>query len=228
MTSKKIILILSAFIFTILLTIFGCCIFFRQNNYKIPVVQECLKIKNLETKAKEENSETKSAEENLDIELTEEWSTYYDERYKYRIDFPSGFSVLTIYEHTLTDGVPTTNGGIVFSPADSIDAPGGISVEIFENSEFRSPDEWLENHNPKSEDVSMVVEKKINIDGNEAIVTYPVSMVDGKILEEFKRDKTTLFIKDNNLFIIRIGMDDCEREKVLNSFKFITDRYPIY
>ncbi|MFH1565059.1 MAG: hypothetical protein ABIC82_04395 [bacterium] len=187
MTSKKIVLISSAFIFTIFFTIFGCCIFFRQNNNKIPVAQECPKIKNLETKSAEENSETKPAEENLNAEPKEEWSTYYDERYKYRIDFPTGFSALSIYEHTLADGVPTTNGGIVFSPADSIDAPGGISVEIFENSKYKSLDEWLESE--KSEYTSRVVEKKVNIDGNEAVVTHQAGMQDGKIFEEYKQPK---------------------------------------
>ncbi|MFH1565060.1 MAG: hypothetical protein ABIC82_04400 [bacterium] len=230
MTSKKIILILSAFIFTILFTIFGCRIFFRQNNCKIPVTREFPKIKNLETKPAEENPEVKAVEENLNAETTKEWNTYYDERYKYSINFPAELNADTIYENTVElsedsgGGVLTTNGGVNFSyPADG---PWAIIVNVFENSEFRSLDEWLGNESGKelnsvvddnfNED--RVVEKRINIDGNEAVVTHHASMLHGKIFEEFKNEKETAFIKDNKLFIIHTRIDD--HEKVWNSFKF--------
>ncbi len=79
-----------------------------------------------------------------------------------------------------------------------------------------------------NEYMSRVVEKKINIDGNEAIVTHQAGMLDGKISQEYKQPKTTVFTKGSKLFIITTSMDDRENEKVWNSFKFITDDYPIY
>ncbi|MFH1565510.1 MAG: hypothetical protein ABIC82_06800 [bacterium] len=223
MTSKKIILILSAFVFTILFAVFAYCIFLKQNHYKVLVEQEYPKIKHLETK---------SIEENLDTQPTEEWNTYYDERYKYSLDFPSGLNVSTIYEtmvelsENLGGGFLTTNGGVSFSPTNL--PLSVIAVGVFENNKFLSPDEWLENKNSKelnntvkNEFVSKsVIEKKISIDGNEAIVTHQVSMLDGKIFEEFKNAKTTVLIKDNNLFTIYTVMEDSENEKVWNSFKF--------
>ncbi|MFH1255385.1 MAG: hypothetical protein V1667_02875 [bacterium] len=137
-----------------------------------------------------------------------------------------------MYEHTVKvsddfgGGFLTTNEGIVFFPADSIDGPGGISIKIFENSGFQSTDEWLESQ--KSEYGTSVVEKKIYIDGNEAIITHQAGMQDGKIFEEFKQQKTTVFIKDDKLFVINANMGDYINEKFWNSFKFITDKYPIY
>ena len=87
-----------------------------SQNCKFQVVQECPKIKNLETKP---------AEDNLDAESTKEWNTYHDERYKYSLDFPAGLNVDTIYENKAElsedsgGGFLITNGGVDFSyPAD--------------------------------------------------------------------------------------------------------------
>ncbi|MFH1187762.1 MAG: hypothetical protein V1688_02770 [bacterium] len=214
MTSKKTILISSIFIFIILFTVFGCCIFFRQNKCKTPVAKECPKIKNLDTKP---------AEENLNAEPKEEWSTYYDERYKYSLDFPSGLNVDAIYENRVElpedsgGGYLITNGGVNFSyPADG---PWAMIVNVFENSKYKSLDEWLESKQGEYE--INVVEKRINIDGNEAMVTHLASVSDGKISEEFKNEKETVFIKDHNLFIIYTRSTRTEDyEKVWNSFKF--------
>ncbi|MFH1564746.1 MAG: hypothetical protein ABIC82_02760 [bacterium] len=226
MTSKKIIFILSTSIFIFFFTIFGYCILFKKNNRIIPIAQECPKIKNLEAKPAEENLDTKQMEE----WEPKEWNTYYDERYKYIIDFPSGLNVTTTHEDTvelseyLGGGFLTTNGGVSFFPSDF---PGIMGAKIFEDSKFRSPDEWFKNGNSK--EINRIVEKKISIDGNEAIVTYPVSMLDGKILEEYKYEKITAFIKDGILFLIWTKFrNDGDNEKAWNSFKFITDRYPVY
>lgn len=225
MPSKKIILILSVFILTIPFSILGCYVFLKQNSDETQVAQKCGEINNPHVKPDEENSNTG---------MTKEWNTYYDERYQYKIDFPAGLNATNIYEHTRTVELSkdlgggfltlTTNGGITFSP---VDLPlSVIAMEIFENSKFKSLAEWLESE--KNEYVSMIVEKKINIDGNEAIITHQAGMRDEKIYEEYKNPKTTVFIKNNMLFIITTNMDDNDSEKVWNSFKFITGRYPIY
>ncbi|MFH1187405.1 MAG: hypothetical protein V1688_00925 [bacterium] len=144
------------------------------------------------------------------------WNTYYDEKYKYSLDFPPGLNV--VYENTVElpwnlGGSLTADRGVTFSATDGLLV---MTVWVFENSKFHSLDEWLESQ--KSEYGISVVEKKINIDGNEAIVTHQAEILDGKISEEDRLGKTTVFIKDNNLFIISTEMHDCE--KVWNSFKF--------
>ncbi|MFH1254886.1 MAG: hypothetical protein V1667_00195 [bacterium] len=225
MTSKKIILISFVFILAVLFAGFEYYAFLKQNGNKTQIARECVNT---------DNSYAKPVEKNSDVGMTKKWSAYYDERYKYQIDFPAGLNATNIFEHTRKvklskDSVDnfltlTTNGGVTFASADI--PLSVISIEIFDNSEFKTTDEWLKNENIR--ELNRIIEKKINIDGNEAIITHQISMLNGKIFEEFKNPKTTVFIKDNTLFVITTSMDDNDSEKVWNSFKFITGKYPVY
>lgn len=152
--------------------------------------------------------------------LSEVWNSYSDERYGFSLDYPSDLNMNQINNEkvkladSLGGGYLIINGGASFYQKDGY---GIILINIFDNSKIASLDEWLVIENKKVEHQVNVLEKRIKIDGYDAIVTYAKSVYDGQE-ESFKREKKTVFIKDGILF--EINTRGIDHERVWNSFKF--------
>lgn len=152
------------------------------------------------------------------------WNIYADDRYKYFLKFPSGLNIFSIYEQkikiakSIGSGLFIRNGGVSFSDPD-FDDYGILSVSVFENTDFLNVDEWARNESKKFEHQRLVVEKRIIIDGYDAIVTYVKS--DYEREDAYRYEKTAVFIKDGNLFEIWTRFtESSNHEKVWGNFKF--------
>jgi len=152
------------------------------------------------------------------------WNTYTDDRYKYFLEFPSGLNVFSVYERkievaeSIGGGSFIRSGGVSFSDPELGDY-GITSVGVFENTNFLNVDEWLKEENKRFKNQRTVVEKRITIEGHDAIVTYVQS--DYEREDAYKHEKTTVFIKDGNLFEIWTRFaDTSNHEKIWGSFKF--------
>ena len=129
---------------------------------------------------------------------------YRNEKYGYALEYPSSLYV--------NDRVPDK----VYFTEESL--YGIIAVEVASTTYMNADDELkAKNEKYNSHDF---LEKRIKIAGYDAIVTYPVSMVDEfpDQAESFPHEKTVLLIKDGLLF--RIATRGTDHERVWNSFRF--------
>lgn len=145
------------------------------------------------------------------------WNAYNDKKSGFKLEYPSQSDVSTIYKEKMVTSRSgkeyyIIDGGVSFSKG----GKGFISVMVFENTKYLSLDSWLKDENKKFEGQHSVIEKRISIGGQDAIVTYPVG--DNPPNEEYKSDKKTAFFKNGNLYVIYTSITDHER--VWNSFKF--------
>lgn len=92
-----------------------------------------------------------------------------------------------------------------------------VHIVVLENTEFKTIKQWQEAENAKSDDYYQKFERNILIDNYPAQVFYSY----GKD-EDISYDKRTVFIKDNNLFIIYTRGDELSvHQKIWDNFKFI-------
>jgi len=138
------------------------------------------------------------------------------------LNYPSNLNVNHINEgkvnlaESLGGGYFIVNGGASFSQKDGY---GIILINIFDKDNkvnVSSLGEWIEKENEKNKNLHqrVIIEKRIKIDGYDAIVTNIVSDFEGPD----KHQKEVVFIKDGILFEINTRAID--HEKVWNSFKF--------
>lgn len=152
------------------------------------------------------------------------WNIYTDDRYKYFLKFPSGLNIFSIYKQkikvakSIGSGLFIRSGGVSFSDPD-FDDYGILSVSVIENAGFLNADEWVRSESKKFEHQRLVVEKRIIIDGYDAVVTYVKS--DYEREDAYKYEKTAVFIKDGNLFEIWTRFtESSNHERVWSNFKF--------
>jgi hypothetical protein len=173
----------------------------------------------------------------------ESWKSYTDEINNFKVDYPSDLLIYKIDENINSSflnkhGILEPVGGVSFVKHE--DGPIIMKIGVYKNTNFQTVQDWLDyktelrfttlkEHNPeKYTSINnfippFEIEKKINISGEEAIVTYPVSRTEKEIYESFKNEKTTSFMKNEILYIIYIRYfeDQSYYEKIWNSFKFI-------
>ena len=103
-----------------------------------------------------------------------------------------------------------------------------MRVSIFKKTVYPSPDDWVriqnknlsEKYNDDTLGIRQVIEKNIQIDGLDAIVTFYHS--DDEMDEVSKHERRAVFIKDGNLYVISTrSINDSDHEKVWNSFHFL-------
>lgn len=156
----------------------------------------------------------------LSVNSTTTWNNYYDENYRFSLDYPSNLDINLINNEkiNLADSLGgenfIINGGVSFYQKDGYWI---IVINIFDNSDISSFEKWIEKENKKNENLhqQVVIEKRIKIDGYDAIVTHIVSDFEGPD----KHEKKIVFIKNGILFEINTRYID--HEKVWNSFKFV-------
>lgn len=166
-----------------------------------------------------EDSQVKNLQED-----EKKWNIYTDERYKYSLKFPSGLNIYLVYEReikvaeSIGGGSFIVNGGVSFNDPD-FDNYGVMAVSVFENVKFSNTDEWLKKESNKFKSHRPVIEKRIIIDGYDAIITYVQSDYERK--DAYKHEKITVFLKNDNLFKIWTRFNDIsDHEKVWDSFRF--------
>lgn len=152
------------------------------------------------------------------------WSIYTDDQYKYSISLPAQLNVFHVSDQGVVGIEATTSGsfirkrGVGFGDM-SLDNYWVVSISISEKTNFMNTGEWLKGEEKKFEHQRPVIEKRIIIGGNDAIVTHMHS--DYEIDEVTKNEKNTVFIKSGNLFEIRTRFAKyINHERVWNSFKF--------
>lgn len=146
------------------------------------------------------------------------WDTYFDDRYKYSLKFPTLLNVFPIHEQSVVGTEGLSREGVSFGDP-ALDDYWVMSVSVLENTSFLNVDEWLQKEGKKFKHQRPIVEKRITLDGYDAIVTHMQS--DYELDEVTKNEKNTVFIKNGNLFEIRTRFSDyANHERVWGSFKF--------
>lgn len=130
-----------------------------------------------------------------------EWSYYHDEKYGYRVLYPSDLYI------------KKQQSGDEVNFIDNIEF-GYLTIWVG-RKDYASLDSWLKDFGDDNE--SRVFEKKINIDGYEAWIAYEQNKLE-ILSESSRRDRSIAFIKNRKLYEIFTRAIDYE--KVLNSFKF--------
>jgi hypothetical protein len=151
---------------------------------------------------------------------------YRDDEYGFTMDYPSNLKVRIInddirkYSERMGGGEELIDKVITFVVPNG--GPGLVSINIFDSPDVNTLDEWLNKENEQLakiyEDrdgryIRMVIDERINIDGNEAIVVYQESD-----MEAYEYEKTAVFFKDGKLFTIYARCEDCS--KWWGAFKF--------
>lgn len=152
----------------------------------------------------------------------ETWLTYYDEKYRYNLSYPSELIATPKYEQVVkgsenfNNTLNKLNGGVNFS---QVDGYGIIDVSVFENTNFISTDDWIDMENRNSEHQKIVIEERIIIDNDEAVVTHTQGDFETEIT--YFPEKTTVLIKDDILLkLVTRFVSDAEHRKVWDSFHF--------
>ena len=146
------------------------------------------------------------------ISADEYWKvtkTYHNSKYQYSFAYSSR-----------EDLIEETPEKIVFGDAQL--GVGFISV-VVELTHFLNPDEWLNQKNDEFRKrfesgggvlASQFLEKRIKIDGYDALITHQ-----GDTVEQFPGEKETVFVKNHYLYIIYTSYIS-EPERLWSSFKF--------
>lgn len=164
---------------------------------------------------------TKSANENiLNSCGRDDWNQYSDNVFGFTVCHPSELTATALHDGDITYGTSPgrldPNGGVSFSANNK----GVFGVKVYNNPPVASLDEWLKFVNVDGEKYRK--ENETAIDGNEAMVTYLVSVMAGQE-ELFINEKRTVFFKDGNLFEIWTSFygDDNAPQSVWDSFHFV-------
>jgi len=149
----------------------------------------------------------------------DQWSTYHDEKYGFSINYQSGIDVTTVYNHRMTLSTDNTkykviNGGVNFS----FGGGPGISVEIYDDNQFSSLEEWLNALNKEKVLSHYIIDSKQTIEGYPAISVKEIDN-NGEGQTEYNYTQITAFLRNKQLFVIFTGSDNT-RDLILNSFKF--------
>jgi hypothetical protein len=95
-----------------------------------------------------------------------------------------------------------------------------VNIAVLENTSFKTIQQWQEAENAKNSVSLQKFEKNILIDDYPAQVFY--SAAKNSLYEDEPYNKKTVFIKDNNLFIISTYFgDEKDHQAVWDNFKFI-------
>lgn len=133
---------------------------------------------------------------------------YVNDTYHYFFNYPEGI-IISDY----CSGYPD----FVYFEDIRTEGYGLMSILVSENTEFKTIKQWQEAENAKSDDYYQKFERNILIDNYPAQVFYSYSKD-----EDISYDKRTVFIKDNNLFIIYTRGDELSvHQKIWDNFKFI-------
>ncbi len=135
-----------------------------------------------------------------------EWMTYYNPKYGFKVDHPSGIRVEFVEDD--------------FIGGDSVqfgESPGGSSI-IIKPTTFDTPEQWLASLEP-------YIQRTTAIDRSITIAGHPGRVIRYYVEEGSPHFSTSVvFIKGGYLFQINGGSytDDFERERerTWNSFKF--------
>jgi len=176
----------------------------------------------LQPQKKVQQPVTKNTKQQEFIPYSErEWLIYKDNHFHYVIKYPSGLGILPTPISTSTPSIEQErlieNGGVSFTSF----GLGVMGVKVYTNTNFTSVEDWLVFKNNKIKLIqAQVLEKRIRIDGYEALVTYPKGALPP--YEEFPYAKRTVFIKGDVLFEIWTNFkDENEHQRVWDSFKFL-------
>ena len=133
---------------------------------------------------------------------------YINDKYHYFFNYPDGI-IMPEY----CSGYPD----FVYFEDINTEGYGAMSILVSENTSFKTIKQWQEAENAKSDMYYQKFERNILIDNYPAQVFYGYSKD-----EDFSYDKLTVFIKDNNLFIIYTRGDELSmHQKIWDNFKFI-------
>ena len=153
---------------------------------------------------------------------------YKDDEYGFTMDYPSNLKVRIInddirkYSERMGGGEELIDKVVTFVVPNG--GPGLASISILDNPDVNTLDEWFVKKNEQLakmyEDggghyLRTVVDDRIDIDGNEAIVVYQESDT-----EAYEYEKTAAFFKDGKLFTIYARCEDCS--KWWNAFKSVS------
>jgi len=194
---KKILILI---IFVFLTTLLGYYIF-KSENYKSSMIY----YKDIATTP--ENNKVQE----------EKWSTYHDEGYGFSVNYKPGLDVETIHNHKLilsNDKELIINGGVNFSLGDG----PGVSIEIFNDNQFSSLDDWINKQNKEKLLSHYIIDSNQNIDGYQSSSIKEVGN-NGENEAEYNNVQITAFFRNKQLFIIFTGNSE-DDNKILNSFKF--------
>jgi len=150
---------------------------------------------------------------------------YKDDEYGFNFTYPSGLKIYIGHDTTIEYSERSGMGGFFIDKTITFAAPNGgpglASINIYDNPDVETIDEWLKMKNDELVEKnkkypwnSRVVEKeRIDIDGREAIITYKEDDI-----EAYEYEKTAAFFKDGKLFTIYGRCKDCD--KWWEGFKF--------
>ncbi len=161
-----------------------------------------------------------------DNSISDKWVLYNDDKYNFSLDYPAGLDVKE-EKVVVGESQDLLSYSLNFSLSD--DGYNFMRVSIFKKTAYSSPDDWLKSENKNLSEkysgdmlgVKQVIEKTIQIDGLDAIVTFAHS--DDEVDEISKHERKVVFIKDGNLYVISTrSISDSDHEKVWNSFHFLS------
>ena len=122
----------------------------------------------------------------------QDWNTYKDEKYLFKIDYPSDQEIIILDpEEVDAKDQLYANGGVSFAKL----GPGLMGVKVYEDIESTSIEEWFSMRG--SQFLNLKKEEVISIDGYDAIVTHKATEQ-----EEFLHEKRVYFLKDGDLYEI--------------------------
>lgn len=155
-------------------------------------------------------------------QTTNQWTMYRDSAYGYTFDYPPDLNAQQKQERTIPpsnatgDKTLTMGGGVNIAQKDGY---GIIDLSIFYNTNYVTPDDWLAEERTLFADHGPVIEKRIMIGGQDAIVTHTDSDNEAGGLPQY--EKTAVFIKDGALYKLTTRfVQDTDHERVWNSFRF--------
>lgn len=147
--------------------------------------------------------------------MSAQWTTYHNQAYNYRIDYPSNLSVIS---------PPSGPESIGFAPADS---PWQMVIAI--RLQFHTLEEWIKASNEASRQYAYLRENETPEDSKlPGVIIERDIIISGKyqgIIASFPHTKepslkSAVFIKHGVLFEISIRNPNIDHEHVWNSFKF--------
>lgn len=157
--------------------------------------------------------------------LNAEYNLFVDKKYQYQFAYPKNLnSNITNNPNIKTPEIESGNDIAINRAVSFMQDNGGpwaISLFIYKNTRLKSIDEWFAEQNEfyketSAGNVEVVIEKRIKIDGADALVTYLNSKEE---LMPYNYEKTTIFIKDEVLF--ELSTRSVDHQKIWDSFKFI-------
>jgi hypothetical protein len=152
------------------------------------------------------------------------WTFYPDSEQRYGIRYPSGLAIHPFVSDEDIDIEGDTDrlkqvGGVSFAGCDG--GPGVMGVKVYDDPEVRTLEDWVEYRNNRGKG-RVYLEKKIDISGYEAWVTYTISG-EGQYEESFPEEKKTIIEKEGKIFEIwtRFYGDPSAHEWAWKYFRFL-------